>query len=723
MSAIGGVSRAVALVLLAAGVLPPASLGASGAAVDPRWSQAMAALDRPEPAARRDAARTLNRLAVDPGRHVEGRSGVNVAAVPPADFETLAAHASLRGEDRAVRLPLIAIFRTDPRVPALRVATGPLVDILMDESDDTAVRSEAAGVLVFLAPDPRVLPALEAACRSRDPELRQVALRAVGELTPEPRTILPLVEQGLIDPSRPVRAAAIDVASALADRGAPDAMRILARLATQREDRESRLRALRALASVESAVAADVAAVLTLSLAAEPDPLVRVLLASALLGATHDAGTYVPLLVEGLHSSTTDVWREAAQALMIMPRGARKLIAVQALKDDLNDPDLDRRTRSAVVLSLITRQPEAYRRWIEPGLRSRDAETRRFARIGLASARWQSSWPARLRPSREMWNRIALGAVGLVAFVWWEMRRFARKQPGRGKQVLILTTSDQVRLVPVDAVAWNDEPAVARIVAALQSLGFEDAGRFVAAGDMSNRVWALVKPEAAIVARIHDHPYWGLHLDLGTEFQDGTGYTLTTRSGPFRPEMPPAWQLIIVEGPLDVALLYNRLLAERPEAPLRPIAAEAFPAYYEQLLADYADWRNSRGGMSENEIRAMNRARGVEIDDRTLALVRQQLQIRALNALDASLRTRFLDAANLAGEERERYAARLVIVHDGLPLVSLSDAPNFEGAEWPARRRFDASNQQRAAPERYLLIGTIHRPVPADVYLSPESPS
>jgi hypothetical protein len=154
--------------------------------------------------------------------------------------------------------------------------------------------------------------------------------------------------------------------------------------------------------------------------------------------------------------------------------------------------------------------------------------------------------------------------------------------------------------------------------------------------------------------------------------------------------------------------------------------------------------------MSVDEIRAMNRARGIEPEDRTIAAVRAKLLRRALHELDLSLRERFLERSGLSDEERERLEARLVIVHDGLPLgwlaevflPQIDDAFHAEAAaeasglhdEWldgrakesspawqelPSRQAFAAFNGGLGECDRYVKLGELDRPVPADVYAAP----
>src|SRR5262249_1624139 len=123
---------------------------------------------------------------------------------------------------------------------------------------------------------------------------------------------------------------------------------------------------------------------------------------------------------------------------------------------------------------------------------------------------------------------------------------------------------------------------------------------------------------------------------------------------------------------LDAAALYQRFLAERPKKPMiRPIAAE-FPAAFEKVYADEMDWRNGRGGPTEEEVRAVAGASGEECDDWVVDATRAMLGQQALQELEKALRRRFREQSGMPREEWDRVRRRLVVVHDRLTREGLA---------------------------------------------------
>lgn len=690
------------------------------------WSAAMARLDSPDPSTRIAALRALLEL-VQANEPASVRSGGVPRAVAAVDLRKLAALAARKDESLAIRFAALSVVDAESLGTESSQAVAGLSRVLTDETEDAAVRCHVASILASRADDPRCLEALKAAASSRSAEVRQVVFNNLRQIPIDRSVLFALARRGLQDDSRAVRRAAVDLVGNLAagPKPEPEAIGLLREIVSG-DERELQIQGLRHLAVLGSE-SSGVLSRLNLTLAsADLEPRERIELASALLDATGDSERYLPPVVEGLRSGSSPVWRAAASRLQQAGRRGRHpgetVATIAAVEPLLGAADADVQSRAAVVMARLTRRPRLYTRTIEKGLSSRDRDTRVYAAGALhamPASGWQRVVQRRPRVGGPSLRSTGVLLLGLIAYVVWDMKRLAQRAAARTGRFTIRKPPRRIQLRPVEELAWSDEAGVAQRVAALRALGFEDVGPLVVDEIDSARLWALVRPDEAVHACVFEQAGVGLHLSLTTEYQDGSGFGLTTIPAVYRMEPPPWRRIITVEPGLDAASLYARHLRDRPPGALRPVTAAGFAAHYARVHADSVDWRNRHGGMSPEAIRDLNRTHGVQLTDAAIALLRAHLQRRAVEELDASLRERFLEQPAFSEADRAALAARLVIVHDGLPLEGGS-GPDDPTAS--ARRLFAEHNELVAQSQRYAKIGELVHPVGADVYLMPENP-
>jgi hypothetical protein len=195
----------------------------------------------------------------------------------------------------------------------------------------------------------------------------------------------------------------------------------------------------------------------------------------------------------------------------------------------------------------------------------------------------------------------------------------------------------------------------------------------------------------------------------------------------------------VFEKGAGAAGLYARFVRERPQRPLLEATAGEFRERFEKAYADEMDWRNARGGVTEEEIRAIALASGEHVDPETVARLREVKAAEALTGLDEALRERFVRETTLTAAEWEGVRDRLVFVHDRLPAEAGASILAGAGAreeghdqeehrEWDRlRRRFHQGNPRTAFAEenlrlpegrRFVKIGELSEPIGADVYRS-----
>jgi hypothetical protein len=287
----------------------------------------------------------------------------------------------------------------------------------------------------------------------------------------------------------------------------------------------------------------------------------------------------------------------------------------------------------------------------------------------------------------------------------------------------------RIHLVRRDHLEWSDPDAVARLADPLSALGFVDAGDFETEEIPNLRLRAFANERDRVHAIVYELVPAGVWMDYVARYADGTSLTFTTATRGGELDQRPGHGKVRAPE-LGAEALYRRLLAERPAGELLPTIPESFVPAFEKAYADEMDWRNSRGGVSEEEIRAMAEAMGDDVTDEVVAALREQQRQRALEGLEEALRERFMEESGLTVPQWERLRDRLVFIHDRLPLEdvetyfyeALEEEPE-EPEELPRdltpREGFRRLNEGLPPERRFTLQTQLSHPLPADVYEAP----
>jgi hypothetical protein len=297
-------------------------------------------------------------------------------------------------------------------------------------------------------------------------------------------------------------------------------------------------------------------------------------------------------------------------------------------------------------------------------------------------------------------------------------------------------TPARIHLHRRQELEWKDPAAAAASLDAIRGLGFQEVGPFGIEEMDFIRMHALVRPDDHAYAVVYEHDKVGVWVDFVTRYEDGTSITYANTAQGGEVDQRPGHGTVRAPG-LDPPALYRRFLAERPQRAMKTPSADDFQTTFERAYADEMDWRNSRGGPTEEEIRAVAAASGEEIDEATLAAAREALAEQAAAGLQEALMERFLEKTTLSASRWEELRDRVVFVHDRLTaemtvstFTDWTEPPDDEDEAWEKRLQdvrdtsprasFAAWNE--AAPEgrRFERIDTLTEPVPADVYVAPE---
>jgi hypothetical protein len=286
-------------------------------------------------------------------------------------------------------------------------------------------------------------------------------------------------------------------------------------------------------------------------------------------------------------------------------------------------------------------------------------------------------------------------------------------------------------------VAWARPTQAHALADPLAGLGYHDAGQFTVEEVQGLHVWPFVNPSESAYAVVYEHPSGLVWIDFVTRYEDGTSLTTSNTDQGADLDHQPGHDKDYAGG-LSTAELHRRHLATRPQRPMARVSAEDFASTFEAAYAREMAWRNSRGGPTEREIRAIAERSGMAMSDEEIEETRKMMAEQAMEGLDEALRERFTATTDMRARQWEDARDSLVFVHDRLTPEMLDDRVRgwlWDGDEddegdggslptvpdgMPPRMAFAKFNAALPQEKRFVKVGEVDQPVPADVYRAPE---
>jgi hypothetical protein len=192
----------------------------------------------------------------------------------------------------------------------------------------------------------------------------------------------------------------------------------------------------------------------------------------------------------------------------------------------------------------------------------------------------------------------------------------------------VTKTPSRIHLQRQDSITWDNEDQVKATLEPLQKNGFTGVG-FFTLQEMPVKMAALAHSGQQIYAVVYEHPAAGVWADIYSRYREGQPlknctYSNVHHAGADQLDTPPYRKSVKVPG-LAIEALYQRFINERPAYELEAVQPDQFAALFEKAYADEMDWRNSRGGPTEEEIRRVAAATGRVVDDATVKEARRRL--------------------------------------------------------------------------------------------------
>ncbi|HEY0074934.1 MAG TPA: hypothetical protein VGB77_12595, partial [Abditibacteriaceae bacterium] len=221
---------------------------------------------------------------------------------------------------------------------------------------------------------------------------------------------------------------------------------------------------------------------------------------------------------------------------------------------------------------------------------------------------------------------VVLLILGVLFLVWKLKRAFSDIKDSLGDLQMPMALPARIHPLRREKLTWADEEAVNKLLQPLWRLGFQDAGSYEIEEMPGVKVRGLARPEETLWAVVYEHPQAGAWMDFVTRYADENGSTigsLTTSNASQGDELEhrPNHDKIYDKS-LDADGLYQRhLAARRTDISWHPVMPENFQAEFEKAYANEMDWRFSRGGVTEDELRAIAAKSGTEVTDEEIKML------------------------------------------------------------------------------------------------------
>jgi hypothetical protein len=269
---------------------------------------------------------------------------------------------------------------------------------------------------------------------------------------------------------------------------------------------------------------------------------------------------------------------------------------------------------------------------------------------------------------------LALILVVLAAYIWlrWKLRSWTEKLSSKmedfvrnfnpGVMGLVSVPPMRIKLSPATVAEAAHPDDLERITLELQALGFQ-RGELFNMGDIGGVCRAMFHPQHNLEAVVSDHLLLSVWVEFVAWFADGTELTYSNAQQPSKLDPVPGHESRSFPGE-QVAVLWERFKNDLPAKPRAAVDPKTFAERFEQAYRDEMDWRISRGGVTEDEIRRCGGTDDEGVNERLIQTVQSAWQMRIAQHFDEELRNAFLQGESMSLADYESQRNRLVFIHD-----------------------------------------------------------
>lgn len=290
------------------------------------------------------------------------------------------------------------------------------------------------------------------------------------------------------------------------------------------------------------------------------------------------------------------------------------------------------------------------------------------------------------------------------------------------------STPARIHLFEQKNLDWKDKQLHQKNDQEMLSLGFQSVGNYGIREMPALKMSAYVKAREGMIGVLYEMQPVGFWCDVVKYHNDGTSITASSTARGQQLKHRPGHEKIRSAG-AGPSKLYS-LIRQASNTGPRDIQANSdeFKKLFEKAYADETDWRNSIGGPTEDEIRAIAKASGRTPPDNVIAMTLDIQRNKAATGLIVAFAENYREKHDLSEQAWEDVRANILFVHDNLTqdmcrgilgeagLTELTEDQNNLLSSLPPREAVRTILTLLDAGETLRKIDELDKPLPVDVY-------
>lgn len=315
---------------------------------------------------------------------------------------------------------------------------------------------------------------------------------------------------------------------------------------------------------------------------------------------------------------------------------------------------------------------------------------------------------------------ILLIAAIYIAIKWRALKKLISASP--------VPTPSKITLEPVTDTEWTTTSPAREAIAELLDLGFQPGGVHAIPEMAGVELADFFDPSGRVCGVVYLHPSCGCFTDLCVDFEDGFELTISNAAYGSELETRPETEKRFHPGATPKEL-FAIIIEEMKRGPSRQHAPGDFRDWFVSAYQVDMEWRNSRGGLTEEEIRRIADNSGFVLTGSGLEEALKEARLDDIRRWNAECIEEFSSKTTLSVNEWKQVENSLLILRDDfhpsaylefidqsfdLDPAELGELSVMVDAGASARRILEALSETAKISTR--LLGEVAHPVAAEIH-------